>query len=157
MIKQIPDTIVIHCSATLNNKRIKPETIDRWHRKRGFRKIGYHVLIQPDGETQTSRGSILRPFAHQGAHVRGGNKKTIGICLIGNTKFTRKQFSALYDVVEILRQIYGIPIWNIRGHYQYKSAQRKGKTCPNLDMNRIIHWFCLGEDEAIEPYLVKES
>ena len=34
--------IVLHCSATKEGVPFGIEDIDRWHRQRGFRKVGYH-------------------------------------------------------------------------------------------------------------------
>ena len=36
------DTIIIHCSATRAGQDFTATDIDRWHRQRGFRSIGYH-------------------------------------------------------------------------------------------------------------------
>ena len=41
--------IIIHCSATKEGKDFKAADIDRWHRERGFNKIGYHYVIDLDG------------------------------------------------------------------------------------------------------------
>ena len=42
--------IIIHCSATKENKDYTVADIDRWHRARGFRKIGYHFVIYRNGD-----------------------------------------------------------------------------------------------------------
>jgi hypothetical protein len=52
--------------------------IDKWHKERGFREIGYHWLITRDGKVQEGR-----PEGTLGAHVRGHNSGTIGICWAG--------------------------------------------------------------------------
>lgn len=39
------DTIIIHCSATRAGQDFTAADIDRWHRQRGFRSIGYHFII----------------------------------------------------------------------------------------------------------------
>ena len=36
------DYIFIHCSATKPSMDVDAKEIDRWHRARGFLKIGYH-------------------------------------------------------------------------------------------------------------------
>ena len=43
------DTIIIHCSATRAGQDFTAADIDRWHRARGFRSIGYHFVIRLDG------------------------------------------------------------------------------------------------------------
>ncbi len=70
--------IVIHCSATKEGKYFNAKDIDQWHKKRGWNGIGYHYVILLDGSIQTGR-----PIAKQGAHVKGFNRNSIGVCYIG--------------------------------------------------------------------------
>ena len=69
------DKIIIHCSATQEGKEISAATIDEWHKKRGWRGIGYHYVIGLDGMIEYGR-----PITETGAHVKGHNKGSIGIC-----------------------------------------------------------------------------
>ena len=70
--------IVLHCSATKEGVPFGIEDIDRWHRQRGFRKVGYHYVILLDGTIRKGRD-----IAQVGAHVQGSNANSIGICYIG--------------------------------------------------------------------------
>lgn len=70
--------LVIHCSATLPGQSATVEDIDRWHRQRGFSCIGYHFYITVDG--MIWRG---RPISQVGAHCKGYNAHSIGICYEG--------------------------------------------------------------------------
>ena len=47
--------IVIHCSATKASMNTDAKEIDRWHRQRGWRKIGYHWVIRRDGVVEEGR------------------------------------------------------------------------------------------------------
>ncbi len=49
------DTIIIHCSATRAGQDFTAADIDRWHRQRGFRSIGYHFVIRLDGTIEPGR------------------------------------------------------------------------------------------------------
>ena len=71
-------TIVIHYSATYPDQDIGKAEIDEWHRARGFREVGYHWIIRRDGTLEEGR-----PEGTLGAHVRGHNGGTIGICWAG--------------------------------------------------------------------------
>lgn len=71
-------TIVIHYSATYPDQDITRDGIDKMHRDRGFREIGYHWFIRRDGTLEEGR-----PEGTLGAHVRGHNSGTIGICFAG--------------------------------------------------------------------------
>lgn len=70
--------IVVHCSATKEGQNISRDTIRQWHLDRGWRDIGYHFVIELDGSIHPGR-----PLEEQGAHVRGHNADSIGICYVG--------------------------------------------------------------------------
>ena len=76
--------IIIHCSATQEGKEISAATIDEWHKARGWRGIGYHYVIGLDGMIEYGR-----PITETGAHVKGHNKGSIGICYIGGVEAER--------------------------------------------------------------------
>lgn len=70
--------IVVHCSATPEGKDFTVNDIDRWHRARGFKKIGYHYVVYRDGTVHQGRAEN-----EVGAHVSGYNNNSIGVCYIG--------------------------------------------------------------------------
>ncbi len=70
--------IVIHCSATLENKAFNAVAIDAMHKARGFNRIGYHYVVLLDGTVEVGRKE-----EEIGAHAQGYNKESIGICYIG--------------------------------------------------------------------------
>ena len=73
-----PTFVIIHCSATKEGKDFTSKDVDKWHRARGFRKIGYHYLIRLDGTIEVGRGE-----SEEGAHAIGFNRKSVGICYVG--------------------------------------------------------------------------
>ena len=103
------DTIIIHCSATRAGQDFTAADIDRWHRQRGFRSIGYHFVVRLDGTVEPGRDVAL-----DGAHCTGWNHRSIGICYIGgldkngrpaDTR-TEAQREALVRLVEDLRLVF---------------------------------------------------
>lgn len=60
------DHIVIHCSATREDCSLPVEELEKAHRRRGFRGIGYHYYIRRDGTTLNTR-----PLELIGAHAKG--------------------------------------------------------------------------------------
>ena len=70
--------LVIHCSATRCNVPFTVEQLRQCHWQRGFKDIGYHFYITRDGELHH-----CRPISEPGAHVRGFNRHSIGICYEG--------------------------------------------------------------------------
>jgi N-acetylmuramoyl-L-alanine amidase len=102
----IPKRLTIHCSASANGKKWDIASIRKEHMtNRGFSDVGYHYVIQPDGEVQLGRGLNI-----QGAHVEGDNEDNVGICMIGTDKFTAAQFDSLLHVWDSLRRSYPFPL-----------------------------------------------
>ena len=52
--------------------------IDRWHRERGWLKIGYHFVIKRDGTIEEGRH-----VDEVGAHAKGHNSTSVSVCMIG--------------------------------------------------------------------------
>jgi len=147
----MPTRVIVHCSASKNGARVDISEIEKWHLARGFKKVGYHMVIQPDGEVQKGRA-----LNEQGAHCEGENEDSIGICLIGLDKFTMQQLDALRYQLDAICLIYPIKKWRVYGHYQFKSAITQGKTCPNIEVNRLLSWYLMHDYEAIHPYILKD-
>ena len=126
------NTIIIHCADTPNGKYFDAKDIDDWHRDKGWRGIGYHNVICTDGEVQRGRSYDIK-----GAHARGFNDSSIGICLIGRDKFTSEQWSSLFALVDRLKATYDIKM--IIGHNDVDEH----KTCPNFN---VADWLAYGPD-----------
>lgn len=125
--------LVLHCSATREGQHVTVADIDRWHRDRGFKKIGYHYVIYLDGSIHTGRD-----LEEVGAHVTGHNATTIGICYIGgldaagNPRDTRtpEQKAAIVYLLESLREKF--PTARICGHRDFSPDKNgNGKIEPN--------------------------
>ena len=69
--------VIVHHSASPITTTA--EDIYDWHIARGWSGIGYHYIIQADGMIQDGR--IIEKT---GAHTKGQNTGSVGICLIGN-------------------------------------------------------------------------
>ena len=44
--------IIVHCTATPAGRDVSAADIDLWHRRRGFRCIGYHYVVRLDGSIE---------------------------------------------------------------------------------------------------------
>ena len=141
------NNIIIHCSLSTWGD---VEIIDKWHKERGWKGIGYHYVILNGSRTlrlyAKDNDGILeegRPVENIGAHVKGMNSDTIGVCLIGDSDFTKKQFKALDKLLFIFCKEYKLKYNDILGHYETSTGSVQGKTCPNFDMNkyrRTLKW-----------------
>ena len=133
--------IIVHCSATPEGRDVSVDTVRDWHLDRGWSDIGYHYVIELDGTIKEGR-----PVERQGAHVRGLNKNSIGICYIGgcdakmSPKDTRNesQREALEYLINDLMNTY--PNSTLHGHNEFSS-----KACPSFNVQTeyesIIKYF----------------
>lgn len=119
--------IIVHCSATAEGKDFGAKDIDLWHRAQGWDCIGYHYVVKLDGTVESGR-----PIEKVGAHCKGHNAYSIGVCYIGGLaadgktpKDTRtpQQKAALQLLVDNLKRVYtGSKVY---GHCDFAS-----KACP---------------------------
>ncbi len=70
--------IVIHCSATRADRDFTEDDLEVCHRRRGFNGTGYHFYIRKNGDIKTTR-----EIERIGAHAKGHNQNSIGICYEG--------------------------------------------------------------------------
>lgn len=125
------DTIIIHCSATKANQDIGAKEIDRWHRARGWLKIGYHLVIRRDGTTEFGR-----PLHQAGAHAKDHNANSIGICLVGGLSTRGRPYMNFND-----EQMITLLHWLREYRKQFPGARIIGhnevnpqKACPSFDV-----------------------
>lgn len=136
--------IVVHASASDEPHQDSLESIKHLHTAnkktkikwgkydttgRGWSDVGYHFIITKDGQVHSGR-----PIEKKGAHVRGFNGTSIGICLSGEKDFTEAQFKALREVIQELLSNFGLSILDVMGHRDLD----QGKTCPNFDVHEIL-------------------
>lgn len=122
--------IVIHCTATRCNTDYTPEMMLRDHKARNFSTYGYHYYIRKNGDVLA-----LRSVTIPGAHAKGYNTGSLGICYEGgldeqgkaaDTR-TNAQKASLRKLVESLCTKYSIQ--HIDGHRDLS---------PDLNGNGII-------------------
>ena len=125
--------IIVHCTATPEGKDYTVDDITRWHKERGFKTIGYHYVVYRDGSVHEGR-----PLAEVGAHCKGHNAHSIGVCYVGGltadgrkAKDTRtlEQKEAL--VLLLVRLKTQFPLAKIHGHRDFAA-----KECPSFDATR---------------------
>jgi N-acetylmuramoyl-L-alanine amidase len=120
---------ILHYSATPEGRDFDVEDIREWHVDgNGWSDVGYHYVIKLDGTIQEGR-----PISKTGAHCKGHNKGSVGICYIGgglkngtDTRTEAQKASILQLLIE-LTNVYGIK--KISGHNQYSK-----KNCPGFNV-----------------------
>ena len=130
------DFLVIHCAASKPSMDIGVTEIRQWHIKKGFIDVGYHYVIRRNGVIEKGR-----PETRPGAHVRGINEVSIGICIVGGinekgvaeNNFTPKQWISLQELVVELKMRY--PQAGVIGH---RDVPGVAKDCPSFD---VLAWY----------------
>lgn len=125
--------IILHCSATIEGAHFDVATIRQWHTSppRNWSDIGYHYVIWLDGTIEKGR-----PIEKSGAHTRGHNADSIGVCYIGGVDKDNKpkdtmtpiQDIAFIKLVQSLRMVFGQHL-TIHGHNEYAK-----KACPSFEV-----------------------
>ena len=151
VVYHVPKRATVHCTATPNGKRVNVEAIREDHMKnRGWSDIGYHMIIQPDGEVANGR-----PLNIVGAHVEGDNIGNLGIAMAGTDLFSIEQFNSLAYKLQALKQGFNIPLWEVYTHNQFKSAIAQGKRCPCISINHLLGFLMTQVREPIQSYLYR--
>lgn len=127
--------IIIHCTATPENRHHNVSDIRRWHvNGRGWSDIGYHFLVHIDGTVEYGR-----PIKKSGAHTLNENKNSIGICYVGGmskdmkkAKDTRTQAQkdSLIKLMHELIYKYNKDM-TIHGHNEFAN-----KACPSFNVQK---------------------
>ena len=122
--------IIVHCSATREGENFEVAEIRKWHLARGFNDIGYHFYIDLYGEIHKGRD-----ISKIGAHCKGHNRNSIGICYCGGVEAdgktpkdtrTTDQRRALVAVLRTLKAMY--PNAVIHSHNDFAN-----KACPSFN------------------------
>lgn len=134
--------IIIHAASTPPSMDIGAKEIDRWHRAKGWLGIGYHFVIRRSGEVE-----VGRDLNTAGAHARGHNRYSVGICLVGGlaeggdpnkgpfeANFTDKQWSTLDYLIFRMETLY--PDARTIGHRDVDPH----KACPCFDVAEWLAW-----------------
>ena len=122
--------IIVHCSATREGQQVTVDTIRDWHLAKGWNDIGYHFYIDLDGTINKGRD-----IDKIGAHCKGHNRNSIGICYCGGVETdgktpkdtrTQEQKDSLLNVLKTLKAMY--PEVVIYTHNEFAN-----KACPSFD------------------------
>jgi N-acetylmuramoyl-L-alanine amidase len=145
--------VILHCTDTPDSgDRFGVDDIDAWHRARGMQQVGYHWVVRRPGVIEKGRNESL-----QGAHCKGHNADSIGICYLGKKYPTTEQIRSLLFLYQTLKKRYQISFENWFGHNEFNES----KMCPGININlfRVLlsqfdqGLFCLDDNEEINEFL----
>lgn len=124
--------IIVHCSGTKAIDGYGVEQIREYHKnEKHWADIGYHYVVTTDGQWQKGR-----PVSRVGAHCKGRNAHSIGVCYVGgideNGEFADTRTPA--QKATLLKEIYNLVQMyrcSVHGHHDYNLS----KPCPCFDAN----------------------
>lgn len=102
------------------------EDIHRWHKQNGWSGAGYHFLVRKDGSIYR-----LRPEWAVGAHAKGSNSDSIGICFEGSymtETMPQAQINAGRELLGYLKGKYGFS--KVQAHRDVCSTDCPGTNFP---------------------------
>jgi len=128
--------IIVHHTASPRDTTVAQ--IRDWHvNGNGWSDIGYHYIILGDGTLERGR-SINKT----GAHCKGHNKGSIGICVTGNTSQeppTTAQVESLFGTLKMLLEDYNLERSDVYGHRDFGATE-----CPGDWLYTLLQQFKQG-------------
>lgn len=127
--------VIVHCADTRIDQNFDVNDVKSWHLNNGWSDIGYHYYIKLDGTIQKGRDINI-----SGAHCKGRNSNSIGICFEGGKKedgtkwdsATYEQIQSFNSLFYALEDVFCIKL-KLSAHYEYSS-----KTCPNFKKEILL-------------------
>lgn len=149
------DLIVVHCSATREDREFTEHDLDACHRCRGFNGAGYHFYIRKNGDIKATR-----PLEKIGAHAKGYNGHSIGVCYEGGldsngrpkNTLTAWQRHSLQVLLRVLLADY--PGSRVCGHRDLSpdlngnreiEPEEWVKQCPCFDVDTFLKTYKIGD------------
>lgn len=128
---------ILHCAAVPDGWADKRSAafaaleVDRWHRENGWKGIGYHFVVMPDGSI-----ALGRSVYEAGAHTIGQNSGSVGILMVEKQgvirieetpliNFGQLQIAAVKGILSTLAAIN--PKLLVKGHNDYDR-----RLCPSF-------------------------
>ena len=131
--KRTISEIIVHCTDTPEGRNHTVVDITKWHKEKGWATIGYHYVVDIEGNILDGRDVDLI-----GAHCSGHNSHSIGVVYVGGRgknwehKDTRNELqkNALLNLLIDLKKLY--PDAQIYGHNDFNIS----KPCPCFDARK---------------------
>lgn len=134
-MKNLPNKIIVHHTGGTDKYPLMDtshhtfDDVRAWHLSKGWDDIGYHWFIEEDGKVTAGR-----PETMHGAHCKGHNTKSVGVCLAGNfdtTMPTYAQTKALIKVLSGIMERWDIPYAEIYPHRKFANKSCCGNKLPD--------------------------
>ena len=139
-----PEYIILHHSLTKDSGTVSWQAIREYHiNTLGWDDIGYNFGIEFISRNN-HRAKVLRKNHYEiltgrmmdkgGAHCKGMNNKSLGICFVGNFDLYKPEVEMWMlglKLVRSLLKVFNIPIKNVKGHRDFATYN----SCPGLSFD----------------------
>jgi len=124
--------IIVHHSLTEDSRTVSWGAIRDWHTGKNpespyrWRDIGYHFGIERINENYEIM--VGRMIQEIGAHTKGYNRDSVGICVVGNFDLVSPdaaQYSLSARLISSICDLFDIPHSQVFGHRDFAN-----KSCP---------------------------
>lgn len=134
----IAGRVIIHHSKTADSETLSWQAVRKWHvEHNGWDDVGYHAGIELIGDQFEC--FFGRPFNRTGAHCRGQNIGSLGLCFIGDydedPPSDLMMHTAAQRVIAPWLHLMQKPVGCITGDRDW----HHGKTCPGsqFDLDKL--------------------
>ena len=137
----IPHKVIVHHSLTRDSGSVSWGAIRRYHiQQMKWAGIGYHAGVELVLSGQEVNYEILmgRMWDKSGAHAKGHNTNSLGICFVGNYDIIpppKKLLITGAKVIALWLRLFNLSIDDVYSHHHFNIY----KTCPGIlfDMNYL--------------------
>jgi len=141
MANLVPKKVIVHHSLTKDSQTVSWGAIRKYHVKTfGWSGIGYHVGVELiiSGDEPYYEALLGRMWDRTGAHTRGHNHDSLGICFIGNYDKVPPRKAMLKigaKVIALWLKLFNLSIDDIYSHHNFNIR----KSCPGtlFDMEQL--------------------
>jgi len=130
----IPKKIIVHHSLTKDSGSVSWGAIRKYHTQTlKWAGIGYHVGVELiiSGDESCYEALLGRMWDRTGAHVRGHNHNSLGICFVGNydTIAPKKEMLQIgAEVIALWLKLFSLSPDDIYPHHNFNIH----KSCPGV-------------------------
>lgn len=137
MVVNLPGAIILHHSATDDGPADHWQAIRRYHmEERGWRDIGYHYGVERVGDRVVVQYG--REPHVQGAHAKGHNRNSLGVCMVGNFQEHRPPPEILDATVQLLKALMRVYDLEPRQFLGHREIMPPGYTeCPGRAVDMV--------------------
>jgi len=137
----IPKKIIVHHSLTKDSGSVSWGAIRKYHTQTlKWAGIGYHLGVELiiSGDEPCYEALLGRMWDRSGAHTRGHNHNSLGICFVGNYDNTpprREMLETGAEVIALWLKLFSLSIDDIHSHHNFNIR----KSCPGtlFDMEQL--------------------